>query len=80
VVAKRYRISCEAPDEYALASQQRTARAQQEGVLAQGVAPMKVTMAALDKKTGEKIGTREVCSDRDECTRPDSTLEGLLWP
>jgi acetyl-CoA acyltransferase len=39
---------------------------------------MKVTMAVLDKKTGEKIGTREVCCDRDECNRPDTTLEGLL--
>src|SRR3984957_8870423 len=39
---------------------------------------MKVTMALLDKKTGEKAGTREVCCDRDECNRPDTTLEGLL--
>jgi acetyl-CoA acyltransferase len=32
----------------------------------------------LDKKTGEKAGTEEVCCDRDECNRPDTTLEGLL--
>ena len=78
VVAKRYRISREAQDEYSLASQQRTARAQQEGFFAAEIAPMKVTMAVLDKKTGEKIGSREVCCDRDECNRPDTTLEGLL--
>src|SRR5439155_654833 len=42
------------------------------------IAPMKVTKAVLDKKTGEKIGTQEVCCDRDECNRPDTTLEGLL--
>ena len=78
VVAKRYQISREAQDEYSLASQQRTARAQQEGFFAQEIAPMKVTMAVLDKKTGEKTGTREVCCDRDECNRPDTTLEGLL--
>src|SRR5260370_41508230 len=39
---------------------------------------MKVTKALFDKKTGEKIGTEEVCGDRDECNRPDTTLEGLL--
>jgi acetyl-CoA acyltransferase len=78
VVAKHYKISREVQDEYALASQQRTARAQQEGFFAGEIAPMKVTMTLLDKKTGEKVGTREVCCDRDECNRPDTTLEGLL--
>jgi acetyl-CoA acetyltransferase family protein len=78
VVAKRYGISREAQDAYSLASQQRTARAQQEGFFAGEIAPMKVTMALLDKKTGEKAGEREVCCDRDECNRPDTTLEGLL--
>jgi acetyl-CoA acyltransferase len=78
VVAKRYKVSREAQDEYSLASQQRTARAQQEGFFAGEIAPMKVTMAVLDKKTGERTGTREVCCDRDECNRPDTTLDGLL--
>ncbi|MBV9761020.1 MAG: acetyl-CoA C-acyltransferase [Acidobacteriaceae bacterium] len=78
VVAKRYKISREAQDEYALASQQRTARAQQEGFFTDEIAPMKATMTLLDKKTGEKIGAREVCCDRDECNRADTTLEGLL--
>jgi acetyl-CoA acyltransferase len=78
VVAKRYKVSREVQDEYSLASQQRTARAQQEGFFAAEIAPMKVTMAVIDKKTGERIGTREVCCDHDECNRPDTTLEGLL--
>ena len=78
VVAKRYKISRQAQDEYSLVSQQRTARAQQEGFFDGEIAPMKVTMALLDKKTGEKIGTSEVCCDHDECNRPDTTLEGLL--
>lgn len=78
IVAKRYKIGREAQDEYALASQQRTARAQQEGFFAGEIAPMKVTMAILDKKTGEKIGTQEICCDHDECNRPDTTLQGLL--
>jgi acetyl-CoA acyltransferase len=78
VVAKRYKVSRELQDEYALLSQQRTARAQREGFFEGEIAPMKVTMALLDKKTGEKVGTREVCCDHDECNRPDTTLEGLL--
>ncbi len=78
VVAKRYRISRQVQDEYSLLSQQRTARAQQEGFFKDEIAPMKVTMAIVDKKTGEKTGTREAYCDRDECNRPDTTLEGLL--
>jgi acetyl-CoA acyltransferase len=78
IVAKRYKLSREVQDEYALLSQQRTARAQREGFFESEIAPMKVTMALLDKKTGEKVGTREVCCDHDECNRPDTTLEGLL--
>src|SRR5215467_9206783 len=77
VVAKRYKIGRQAQDEYSLSSQQRTARAQAEGFFTGEIAPMKVTMALLDKKTGERVGTREVCCDRDECNRPDTTLEGL---
>jgi acetyl-CoA acyltransferase len=78
IVAKRYKVSREVQDEYALLSQQRTARAQREGFFEGEIAPMKVTMALLDKKTGEKVGTREICCDHDECNRPDTTLEGLL--
>jgi acetyl-CoA acyltransferase len=78
VVAKRYRISRQAQDEYSLMSQQRTARAQQDGFFTGEIAPIRVTKAVLDKKTGEKIGSEEVCCDRDECNRPDTTLEGLL--
>jgi acetyl-CoA acyltransferase len=77
VVAKRYKIPRQAQDEYSLISQQRTARAQQECFFAGEISPIKVTKAVLDKKTGEKIGTEEVCCDRDECNRPDSTLAGL---
>jgi acetyl-CoA acetyltransferase family protein len=78
VVAKRYTISRQAQDEYALASQQRTARAQQEDFFKEELAPIRVTRAVLDKKTGEKIGEEDATVDRDECNRPDTTLEGLL--
>ena len=78
VVAKRYQISRLAQDEYSLVSQQRTARAQQGGFFSAEIAPMRTVAAVVDKKTGEKLGTQEVCCDHDECNRPDTTLEGLL--
>jgi acetyl-CoA acetyltransferase len=55
VVAKRYGVSRLAQDEYSLLSQQRTARGQQEGFFDAEIAPMKVTRAVLDKKTGEVV-------------------------
>jgi acetyl-CoA acetyltransferase family protein len=78
IVATRYHVSREAQDEYALASQQRTARAQAEGFFADEIAPMTVRRAVLDRKTGEKVGEEDVTVDRDECNRPDTTREGLL--
>jgi len=78
VVAKRYNVSRQSQDEYSLLSQQRTARAQGEGFFEGEIAPMKVTRALLDKKTGQVSGTEEVCANKDECNRPDTTLEGLL--
>jgi acetyl-CoA acetyltransferase family protein len=77
VVAKRYTISRRLQDEYALSSQQRTARAQQDGFFKEELAPMQVRRAVLDKQ-GEKVGEEDHYVDRDECNRPDTTLEGLL--
>jgi acetyl-CoA acetyltransferase family protein len=77
VVAKRYRISREAQDEYSLISQQRIARAQQDGFFKDELAPMQVRRAILDKKTGQPIGEEDACVERDECNRPETTLEGL---
>ncbi len=78
IVAKRYNISRQAQDEYSLASQQRTARAQVEGHLDEELAPIKVTRGILDKQTGEVVGKEEHTVAKDECNRPDTTLEGLL--
>jgi acetyl-CoA acyltransferase len=77
VVAKRYKVSREVQDEYSLLSQQRTARAQAEGFFKEEIAPMKVTRGILDKKTGEIVSREEHTADRDECNRPDTTLDGL---
>src|SRR5678815_4160841 len=78
VVAKRYKISRQAQDEYSLSSQQRTARAQQEGFFKEEMAPMHVTRAVLDRKTGEKTGEEPYYVEKDECNRADTTLEGLM--
>jgi acetyl-CoA acetyltransferase family protein len=78
VVAKRYNISRQKQDEYSLVSQQRTAKAQEDGLLDEELAPMHVTRAILDKKTGEVAGTEEHLLVNDECNRPNTTLEGLL--
>ena len=78
VVAKRYKVNRESQDEYSLLSQQRTARAQQEGFFDAEIAPMRVTRGILDKKTGEIVGKEDATANRDECNRPDTTLQGLL--
>src|SRR5262245_14462710 len=77
VVAKRYNVTRESQDELSLVSQERIARAQQDGFFTGELAPMDVTRAVLDKKTGEKIGEEAVRVERDECNRADTTLEGL---
>ncbi|MEO9781552.1 MAG: acetyl-CoA C-acyltransferase [Sedimentitalea sp.] len=76
IVAKRYDLSREYQDEYALRSQQRMAEAQQTGKFDHEIVPMNATMAVKDKETGE-ISHNEVVVDRDECNRPGTTLEGL---
>lgn len=76
IVANRYNVSREAQDEFALASQKRTAAAQQAGKFEDEIFPMTVTMQAKDKATGE-VSEKEVTVDKDECNRPGTTLEGL---
>jgi acetyl-CoA C-acetyltransferase len=76
IVAERYHVSREAQDEYALRSQQRIARAQVEGKFKDEIVPMPVKMKKVDKETkAESIVDYVV--ERDECNRPDTTLEGL---
>ncbi|WP_073975610.1 acetyl-CoA C-acyltransferase [Erythrobacter donghaensis] len=75
-VAKRYNISREAQDEYALQSQQRTAAAQAEGRLDAEIVPVTVTMNVVDKETKE-VSQKEITLSKDEGNRPETTLEGL---
>ncbi len=75
IVAERYDISREAQDAYALLSQQRYAKAAEQGRIAEEIAPMKVTRKVVqkDKDPYEEEFLLEV----DECNRPTTTLEGL---
>jgi acetyl-CoA acetyltransferase family protein len=75
IVAERYKISREDQDKYSLMSQQRTAAAQQAGKLDQDIIRMKA-----QKKVQAPDGSvtfLEVEIVKDECNRPDTTLEGL---
>ncbi|MDG2377007.1 MAG: thiolase family protein [Woeseiaceae bacterium] len=76
VVARRYSISREVQDEYAVQSQKRYAAAVEAGSIADEIVPMKATMKTVDKETGEE-GTANVVVERDECNRPGTTMEGL---
>ena len=76
IVAQRYGVSRETQDEYALASQQRTADAQAAGKFADEIIAVTTTMGMKDKETGE-VTTHEVTIEADECNRPSTTLEAL---
>jgi acetyl-CoA C-acetyltransferase len=76
VVAERYKVSREYQDEYALESQRRMAAAQQAGKFRDEIVPMKTKMKQVNKETGEEKIVDYVV-DRDECNRPDTTMEGL---
>jgi acetyl-CoA acyltransferase len=76
VVAKRYKISREEQDELALESQKRTASAQEAGIYLDEIIPMSTKMLLTNKETGDSKEV-EVTVEKDECNRPDTTLEGL---
>ena len=76
VVSKRYNISREAQDEFALQSQQKMGAAVEAGKVADEMFPVTATKAVLNKETKE-VTFEEVTLDRDEGPRPDSTMEGL---
>ena len=75
-VARRYRVSREVQDDYALQSQQRTAAAQQAGKFVEELAPLASTKAVIDKET-RAVSYRETLLEQDEGNRPETTLAGL---
>ena len=77
VVARRYQVTREAQDEYALQSQLRYAAAQESGAVASEIAPMTVNWRKVIDKETKETAVVEGTVDRDECNRPNTTLEGL---
>jgi acetyl-CoA C-acetyltransferase len=75
-VARRYGVSREAQDAFALQSQQRTAAAQAAGRFDAEIVPMSARMAVVDKET-KAVSFRAVTLERDEGNRADTTLAGL---
>jgi acetyl-CoA C-acetyltransferase len=76
VVARRYYVSRETQDAYALVSQQRTAAGQREGRFDAEIVPLPTTKLVQDKASGE-VREEPVTLARDEGNRADTTAEGL---
>ncbi len=75
-VAKRYGISREAQDAYALQSQLRTAAAQRNGLFEAEIVPVTAQQWVKDKQTGE-VSYRQVTLAQDEGNRPQTVLDDL---
>ncbi|HVR45505.1 MAG TPA: acetyl-CoA C-acyltransferase [Candidatus Binatia bacterium] len=75
-VAKKYSVSRERQDQYALQSQQRTAAAQAAGRFDAEIVPLPSWKYEQDKTTGA-VTERHVDLTKDEGNRPDTTLDGL---
>ena len=76
VVARRYNVTRDVQDEYAVQSQARYANAVEQGWIADEIVPMSATMLTVDKESGEQSKI-DVVVERDECNRPGTTIEGL---
>jgi acetyl-CoA C-acetyltransferase len=76
IVARKYGVSRDAQDEFALASQQRAAAAQQAGRFDEEIVPLETTKMVTDRATGETRAEPARLA-HDEGIRADTTLEGL---
>ena len=77
LLQREYKVARELQDEYALESQIRTGEAQAAGRYDDEIISMKTQMLLTNKETGEqKIVDEKECT-RDECNRPETTIEGL---
>ena len=75
-VSKKYGISRESQDEYALQSQQRTAAAQRAGKFDDEIITTTTTKAVINKET-KVVTYEEVTLSQDEGNRPSTKLETL---
>ncbi|MEH6343635.1 MAG: acetyl-CoA C-acyltransferase [Bermanella sp.] len=76
LVAKKFGISRERQDEYALESQMRTAAAQEANLFADEIVPVTAIKKVQDRETGE-VSDQEVTLTKDEGNRANTTIEGL---
>jgi acetyl-CoA C-acetyltransferase len=76
IVAERYNVTREYQDEFSYESQMRTARAQENGLYENEIVPMETKMKLVDRETKEETIV-DYTVDRDECNRPQTTLEAL---
>jgi len=76
LVAARYGVSREAQDRYAFESQRRTAEAQRAGRYDAEIVAMDTVKQVTDKASGD-VTEQAVTLSKDECNRPDTTLDGL---
>ena len=77
VVARRYQVTREVQDAYALQSQQRYAAAEAAGHIAEEIAPMTVPWRKVVDKETKATEIVQGTVDQDECNRPSTTLDGL---
>jgi acetyl-CoA C-acetyltransferase len=75
-VAKKYGITREMQDAFALVAIERAAAAMRAGRFDAEIAPMTPTMAIVDKLT-KAVSYKTVDFRQDECVRTDTTAEGL---
>lgn len=75
-VARRYGISRDSQDAYALQSQQRVAAAQQAGLFAEEIISVRTTKAVVDPDSGA-VSHKTVMLNLDEGNRPDTRIAEL---
>jgi acetyl-CoA acyltransferase len=73
-VAQRFKISRQDQDAFAFESHQKAARAQADGRFKEQILPLKVMDRGFQEGTAV---VREKTFDKDECIRPDTSLEAL---
>ena len=73
-VAQRFKISRQDQDTFAFESHQKAAKAQADGRFKEQILPLKVVDRGFE---GGKAVAREKVFDKDECIRPDTSLEAL---
>jgi len=73
-VAQRFKIGRQDQDTFAFESHQKAAKAQADGRFKEQILPLKVVDRGFE---GGKAVAREKIFDKDECIRPDTSLEAL---